>query len=562
MHSSSGTLPPYERTGMCFDEQRLRECPQSELLMRKSALLLLVLTTGLAVACGGDSTSPGAGPPQLRIERSTDTLNAIGKRLKLSAIIDAGGGRRTPADSLAWSSLNPTVVSIDTSGIATSRQVGQATIVARRGLLFDTLTLVSRQVLASVKAAWSAETLFVGDTISVSLLGFDSNSVAMPTTEPKLTIAGSSVSSVTGSVVRAATFGASSITASIDRLASTVSILVEGPFVSITTGNEHTCALVASGSVYCWGSNAGGAAGLGSVQITNRPQLVNGAPRLVGIDAGVNHTCGWTQQGLIYCWGAGSGTNYGATPKLVIAPEPVVAVSSGYDFSCAVSAFEIPYCWGWNQDGQSGVNPIGPGAIVTSPTRTLGPRFKSVSAGDMQACGLTDLGELFCWGDLFGVTPVRVGSPRLFRSIDTGGGACGIVTDGSVYCSTGITPQIPQATSLSRGRSYGCAVLPDASAACWGDNAYGQFGNGTSADGTQQPTTAVSGGLRFAQLSASSFWNPGEHTCGITVDGAAYCWGGNVYGEIGAPSTDACSYAFYRCNFLPTRVTRQRSGGK
>ncbi len=84
--------------------------------------------------------------------------------------------------------------------------------------------------------------------------------------------------------------------------------------------------------------------------------------------------------------------------------------------------------------------------------------------------------------------------------------------------------------SLAAGYYHSCALKSDGTAYCWGDNTYGELGDG-STTGHATPT-AVTGGLTFSSLTAGL-----AHTCGLTSGGAAYCWGDNTYGELGDGST-------------------------
>jgi alpha-tubulin suppressor-like RCC1 family protein len=77
---------------------------------------------------------------------------------------------------------------------------------------------------------------------------------------------------------------------------------------------------------------------------------------------------------------------------------------------------------------------------------------------------------------------------------------------------------------------HSCGVTTDNLAYCWGENTEGEVGDGTT---TQRLTpVAVAGGLRFRQISASFY-----HTCGITTDYRAYCWGSNFGGQLGDGTT-------------------------
>ena len=87
-------------------------------------------------------------------------------------------------------------------------------------------------------------------------------------------------------------------------------------FTQIAAGGEHVCALTSSGDTYCWGTNTDGELGSVTTESCNgnssyslpcstRPIQVLGVPKFVGIAAGSNHTCGLVANGSVYCWGAG-----------------------------------------------------------------------------------------------------------------------------------------------------------------------------------------------------------------------------------------------------------------
>src|SRR5256886_11215641 len=76
--------------------------------------------------------------------------------------------------------------------------------------------------------------------------------------------------------------------------------------------------------------------------------------------------------------------------------------------------------------------------------------------------------------------------------------------------------------SVSSGAEHACGLNMNGAAYCWGYNGWGQLGNGTTEDG-QRPV-AVAGGLHFTALTAGYM-----HNCGVTASGAAYCWGYNGY---------------------------------
>jgi alpha-tubulin suppressor-like RCC1 family protein len=85
-------------------------------------------------------------------------------------------------------------------------------------------------------------------------------------------------------------------------------------------------------------------------------------------------------------------------------------------------------------------------------------------------------------------------------------------------------------TAVSAGHFHTCGVTAAGAAYCWGNNYYGQLGDGTTTD--RLSPGLVAGGVTFAAVSAGVV-----HTCGVTAAGAAYCWGVNGFGQLGDGTT-------------------------
>ncbi|MEN9595258.1 MAG: hypothetical protein RLY23_1741, partial [Actinomycetota bacterium] len=86
--------------------------------------------------------------------------------------------------------------------------------------------------------------------------------------------------------------------------------------------------------------------------------------------------------------------------------------------------------------------------------------------------------------------------------------------------------------AISTGESHSCALLADGTAKCWGNNASGQLGNNTT---TSSSIPVVVSGL--ASAVAISAGASGFHSCALLADGTAKCWGNNGYGELGNGTT-------------------------
>ncbi len=149
--------------------------------------------------------------------------------------------------------------------------------------------------------------------------------------------------------------------------------------------------------------------------------------------------------------------------------------------------------------------------------------FASVEAGLFHSCGLGTDQVTYCWG---------------FNDVGQSGPAPGLAPCGGGPCrrAPGAVPSTEPFTQLSPGFQNTCGLAVDGLAYCWGTNGAGQLGRDSTVTETDLPL-AVSGGLVFESLSVGT-----NHTCGITGAGAAYCWGINDQGQLGAP-TENVSYS-------------------
>ena len=262
--------------------------------------------------------------------------------------------------------------------------------------------------------------------------------------------------------------------------------------------------------------------------------------------------------------------------------------------TCGITVNGWVLCWGANNYGQLGTATAG---SAYTPIGIGGINFSRVSASLIRNCALTAGGAAYCWGaGALGVgplpdqcftecseTPLPVVGGHVFTTIGVGGEhTCALDVAGTVYCwgydgggLLGIGPTasegspVPIAlsgqtfTDLAVGGSIGyhgehtCALTADSSAFCWGYNAYAQLGDSTVID--RSVPVRVAGGLKFVSLSVGD-----GHTCGLTSDGTAYCWGSNYYGQLGVGSDSALQQCFgpTPCSPTPVQVsgpTRWRS---
>ena len=338
-------------------------------------------------------------------------------------------------------------------------------------------------------------------------------------------------------------------------------------FTQISSYNRSTCGITAAGRAYCWGSNEFGELGDSTSESTQAvPVPVVGNLVFRQVSVGFSHACGLTTEGWAYCWGDGSSGQLGTEveiqphePVLVAGSRTYIRIAAGYASTCAIGKFDRrAYCWGANDRGQMGDGTTSEERMT--PTPVAGTRtWHDLAVGGSFACGITTGDVAFCWGgDDVGqlgdgpvlsqrVRPTAVAGNHRFSQITAGfSHACAVTTDRKAYCwGFGRRGQIGDANTINRpvptlvaggltvdrvsAASFNaCAETAANRTYCWGDNGSGQVGNGTVGGFRFRPFE-VAGGLRFSQVTVGS-----QHACGRTDTNVTYCWGSNIFGQLGS----------------------------
>ena len=338
----------------------------------------------------------------------------------------------------------------------------------------------------------------------------------------------------------------------------------------VTTGWDFTCGVgvtrskdqpgVTYSRAYCWGKNHLGQLGQNEITAPQAyPAVVRNqtacplGPRPIQPDPGCEDFI-WTE------------------------------VSAGADHVCGLASPRRPviggerrepgrtlFCWGGNAAGQLGINQTVAASLYPY---TVGQGWDVIDAGHRSACGTKRTGGTHCWGlSWFGqlgigtpqfdgyTSPQPVDDPErpltpIFQKLAHGyGHVCGL-SGTSTHCwglndagqvgdpvlvdnarQNHVAPyhvtSAPPLVNVTAGLYHTCGLTQEGNAFCWGANDLGQLGRGTTGGNDPTPTRVLTT-LRFTSIDAG-----GWHTCAVAIDGTAHCWGWDGWGQLGNVAGDA-----------------------
>lgn len=548
--------------------------------MKRFAILVLLMLPG----CEAPFTFPAPVASVTLAPLSADLPQ--GESLQLTATVQDSAGRAVAGRPVRWTSSDPVHLPVSATGLVTGVGAGAATISATVDGVSGAARVRVIGRVARVTIDQGDITLVPGGVVPLVASPRDSTGLALG---GRIVTWGSSDTLVarvsTTGLLEAVAEGSTTVTATVEGAHAAVTIRVARVrFTSLSAGEfRHSCALAGEGRVFCWGENGLGQLGVAALAQSSSPIGPSPAPAFADVSAGGTFTCARTAGGEVECWGSGARGRLGngtaatsATPSAVPVAMPLLTISSGWNHSCGVSTDEGGICWGeFPQVGG------GPGPIAWTPVSVQGGhQYLQIATGEGFSCGLDADSLAYCWGMNFAsrlgvdsmsssAAPVAVRDSRRFAQLAAGGlHACGIMSSGEIRCwgenrsgqlgaaatpDSSAAPQLVAGglsfTAVAAGSHSTCAIAADGAAYCWGANDAGQLGaassdscNGTPCSRTPIP---VAGGLRFTLISVGDL-----HACGLSVDGLAYCWGKNDRGQLGDGTlVDRAA---------PTRVVGQR----
>jgi len=543
--------------------------------------LLLVCAASAVAACGNDSASPPTPVASVEVTAAAPGV-VIGHTLQLTATVRDAAGHELADRPVTWTSNAPTQGPVSPAGLVTGLALSDTVVItATTQGKSGSATLA---VVIDLAGEWNFTEQLSGRHQQRALTCSDTGSYLF--TQSGADIGGTTaqigtcVGSLTG---RDNTQWPTPLADG--RLSSTrVSFRVEpgclyegdvtGPPAASLIGTV-ACAYFQDTTSGTWEAVLGGAP-VASVTVRWDVQtVVGGVVQLVAVprDAAghvLSRAVAWSTDnpsvatvsdgGLVAARTPGSSriaaTSEGKSGSAAVTADLISfgSISAGLYHSCAVTPAGAAYCWGWGGDGQLGTGfrtPFrAPRASLQTPLAVTGGRtFATIAAGSGRSCGVTTIGEAYCWGEnssgqlgdgsrTSSLVPVPVTGGQQFASVTLGAyHTCGVTTTNAAYCwgvnsssqlgdgSTTFSPSPVLVAgdllfqSVRAGLFHTCGVTIAQVGYCWGYNLDGQVGDGTSAFAVATPV-AVAGDHSFASVAAG--W---AHSCAMTPAGAAYCWG-------------------------------------
>ncbi len=257
---------------------------------------------------------------------------------------------------------------------------------------------------------------------------------------------------------------------------------LSGKATQIESGDAHACALIAGGQVQCWGRGVlgrlgyGNAANVGDDEVPETAGLVAVGAKATQLALGEAHSCALLVSGEVRCWGGNDAGQLGYGHKNTIGDNELPAssspaqlgakalqISAGANHTCALLEGGVVRCWGANGSGQLGYGHADNIGDNESPDKSTALDFggvpaRRVGAGQRHTCALLEGGAVHCWGNN-AVGELghgdKINQPTPGAALDFGGA---------------------KAVDLAVGLAHACALFDGGEVRCWGANGSGQLG--------------------------------------------------------------------------------------
>jgi alpha-tubulin suppressor-like RCC1 family protein len=299
---------------------------------------------------------------------------------------------------------------------------------------------------------------------------------------------------------------------------------------ALSGGAYHSLALTSTGQVLAWGYNGQGQLGNGTLTSSLTPVGVSlpSGTTVTAVAAGENHSLAVTSTGQVMTWGynvygqLGNGTTTNSsTPVAVSLPTgtTATAVAGGGYHSLALTSTGQILAWGSNATGQLGNGTTIDSSTPVSVSLPSGTTVTAIAAGRYFSLALTGSSQVLAWG---------------YNA--TGQLGNGTTTNSSTPVAVSL-PSGTTVTAVAGGLSHSLALTSTGQVLAWGYNSSGQLGNGTTAtSGCFCTPTPVAVSLPSGTI-VTAIAGGGSHSLGLTSTAQAQAWGNNAFGQLGNGTT-------------------------
>ena len=322
---------------------------------------------------------------------------------------------------------------------------------------------------------------------------------------------------------------------------------VGGPVTEIATGQFHTCALLDAGGVRCWGGSRYGQLGYVNTENVGDDETpasagdVDVGGTVIQITAGGYHTCALLDTGGVRCWGSGGDGQLGYANTEDIGDDEtpasagevniggrVTQIAAGTAHTCALLDTGTVRCWGssvFAQLGYANTENIGDDETPASAGDiNVGGTVTQIAAGTAHTCALLDTGTVRCWGSAGASGQLGYANFENIGDDETPASAGDVDVGGKV-------------TQVATGTLHTCVLLDTGGVRCWGLSSSGQLGyrNTKTIGDNEHPAEAgnVNVGGTVSQITTGAL-----HTCALLSSGGVRCWGLGSRGQLGYANTE------------------------
>jgi alpha-tubulin suppressor-like RCC1 family protein len=302
----------------------------------------------------------------------------------------------------------------------------------------------------------------------------------------------------------------------------TTSGVLSGKTITAVAGGEaHSIALTSDGTVYTWGHNFIGQLGNGNLTDSNVPVAVTGlsGKTITAVAGGGTHSIALASDGTVYTWGfnfygqLGNGNNTNSNVAVAVtglSGKTITAIAGGLNHSIALATDGTVYTWGDNFSGQLGNGTNNASNVPVAVTGLSGKTITAVAGGGVHSIALAPDGTVYTWGENY------------FGQLGNGTNTYSNVP----VAVTGLSGKT--ITAIAGGGLHSIALASDGKVYTWGYNVFGQLGNGTNTDSNVPVAVTGLSGETITAIASGK-----DHSFALASDGTVYTWGDNYYGQLG-----------------------------